>query len=169
MSLVIEDGSLPTGANAFVGVAEVRAFAAFRASTIPAEDPAGDAAIEAAIVKATDFIEGLRDRFQGSKATQAQELCFPRYGMRVDGFIVSPDEIPKVLKSAQCQLALDALAGVDLQPSGDGREKIREKIDVLETEWKPGGGSNPQPGLTKARALLAPLLKTGGGLTVSRA
>lgn len=169
MPLIIEDGSLPIGANSFVTVAEVRAFAALRASTIPANDPAGDAAIEAAAIKAVDFIEALRNQFKGTKATQVQDLCFPRHGMTVDGFIVSPDEIPKVLRSAQCQLALDVLAGVDLQPSGDGREKIREKIDVLETEWKPGSGANPQPGLTKARALLAPLLSTGGGLTVSRA
>lgn len=165
MALIVEDGSLPLGANSFVSVAEVRAFAAFRASTLPVDD----AAVEVAAIKAMDFIQAFRDQFKGSKATAAQPLPFPRYGVTVDGFLVDNATIPQVLKDAQCQLAIEASAGIDLQPSGDGREKIREKIDVLETEWKPGGGSNPQPGLTKARALLAPLIKTGGGLTVSRA
>ncbi len=165
MPLVIEDGSLPLGANSFVTVAEVRAFATLRASTFSATDEA----IETAAILAMDYINALRGQFKGSKATVGQSLLFPRVGLTVDGFAVAENAIPQILKDAQAQLAVDALAGTDLQPSGDGREVIREKVDVLETEWKPGGGSNPQPALTKARALLAELLKTGGGLLVSRA
>jgi hypothetical protein len=56
-------------------------------------------------------------------------------------------------------------------PTGDGREVIREKIDVLETEYAPGSGGAAQPVLSKVRAFLAPVLKTAGsgGLKVSRA
>lgn len=167
MALVIEDGSLVTGANAFVTVAEVRAFAGARASTLAQDDPA----IEKAVILAGDFVEALRGQFRGRKVTADQALQFPRLDLTVDGYPVAKDAIPKVLKDAQCQLALYVLAGTELQPSGNGREVIREKIDVLETEWKPGTGSNPQPALTKARALLAPLLSGGafGGLTVGRA
>lgn len=165
MPLVIEDGSLQDGANSFVSVAEVRAFATLRASTLTATDPE----VEAAAILAMDYINALRGQFKGSKATVGQSLLFPRVGLTVDGFAVAENVIPQILKDAQAQLAVDALAGTELQPSGDGREVIREKVDVLETEWKPGGGSNPQPALTKARAMLSELLKTGGGLLVSRA
>lgn len=165
MPLVIEDGSLQAGANSFVTVAEVRAFATLRASTLTATDPE----VEAAAIKAIDFIEALRGQFRGRKVSADQSLQYPRTGATLDGFAIAEDAIPKVLKDAQCQLAIDVLAGTDLQPSGDGREVIREKLDVLETEWKPGAGGNPQPALTKARALLAPLLSTGGGLAVTRA
>jgi len=165
MALVIEDGSLPSGANSFVTVAEVRAFAEARASTL--DDTDGE--IEAAAIRAMDFINAFRAQFKGTKVTGAQPLQFPRSGVTLDGFAVAETEIPGVLKAAQCQLALDALAGTELQPSGDGREVIREKVDVLETEYRPGTGANPQPALTKARALLLPLLTTGGGLSVGRA
>lgn len=164
MALVIEDGSLVAGANSFVTVAEVRAFAGARTSTLPV----ADADVEASCIRAMDYINAFRDKFKGSKVAATQALQWPRSGAYVDGFEVAETEIPQVLKSAQCQLAVDA-AALDLQPSGDGREVIREKVDVLETEYRPGAGGNPQPALTKARALLEPLLRSGGGLTVGRA
>jgi hypothetical protein len=56
-------------------------------------------------------------------------------------------------------------------PTGTGREVIREKVDVLETEFAAGAGGSPQPYLAKVRALLAPLLSTSGtaGLKTLRA
>lgn len=164
MALVIEDGSLVAGANSFVTVAEVRAFAEVRASTLPVAD--GD--VEAACIRAMDYINAFRDKFKGIKVAASQALQWPRVGASVDGFELAQTEIPGVLKDAQCQLAVDA-AALDLQPSGDGREVIREKVDVLETEYRPGAGGNPQPALTKARAMLEPLLRSGGGLAVGRA
>lgn len=171
MALIIENGSLVVGATSFVSVAEVRAYAAARASTVPAMGGPGDAQIEAACIVAIDFLESLRDKYQGSKVdASTQALQWPRTGAYLDGAEILQTAIPRILKDAQCQLALEVCNGVDLMPSGDGREVIRKKIDVLETEWKPGTGSNPQPALTRVRALLAPLLRYGTGqLTVIRA
>lgn len=171
MPLVIEDGSLVANANSFVSVAEVRAYANARTSPIPTNDPAGDAAIEAACIVAIDFLETFRGEYQGGKVDPAsQSLQWPRSGVTIDGWQVPTNTIPKLLKDAQCQLAIDVAAGVDLMPSGDGREVIRKKIDVLETEYAPGSGGAPQPILTKARALIEPLLSSGfGGLRVIRA
>lgn len=171
MALVIEDGSLVANAAAFVGVAEVRAFAALRASIVPATGSPGDAEIECAIIKAGDFLEALRGQFRGFAVSASQSLCFPRSGIVLDGFELAQNVIPEALKKAQCQLAIEILSGVDLQPTGDGREIIREKLDVIETEYKPGAGGAAQPVLTKAMAFLAPLLSNGisGGLKVGRA
>lgn len=168
MALVIEDGSLVAGATSYVSVAEARAYAAARASTLPADD----AQVEAALIVAMDYLESLRGEYQGRKVDPAtQDLQWPRVGVQLDGWDVPPTTIPKILKDAQCQLALESAAGTDLMPTGDGREVIREKVDVLETEYAPGAGGAPQPFFAKVNALLQPLLSAGGfgGIKVIRA
>lgn len=168
MPLVIENGSLVAGANSYVSVAEARAYATARASTLPADDTE----VEAALIVAMDFLESLRGEYQGRKVNPAtQSLQWPRTGVQIDGWDVPANHIPKELKDAQCQLAIESASGVDLMPTGDGREVIREKVDVLETEWAPGSGGAAQPIFTKVRAFLAPLLSAGGfgGIKVTRA
>jgi Putative DnaT-like ssDNA binding protein len=167
MALVIEDGSLVAGANAYVTVAEVRAFAGARASTVPAVGAPGDAEIEAAVIAATDYLEALRDRYKGTKVDGDQSLQFPRNNVYLDGFPVLATVIPALLKAAQCQLAIEVAAGLDLQPTGDGLPIKKEKVDVIETEYFSGSGA-PQPIVTKARALLTPLFKDSGGLVTVR-
>ena len=159
MPLVIENGSLVAGANSYVSVADARAYAEARASTLPVDD----AAIEAALFVAMDYLESLRAEYQGSKVSPGvQALQWPRTGVVIDGWDVPIDFIPSELKFAQIQLATESANGTDLMPTGDGREVIREKVDVLETEWAPGAGGAAQPIFAKVRAFLAPLLNTGG-------
>lgn len=168
MALVIENGSLVAGANSYVGVADARAFAEARASNLPEDDTA----VESALIVAMDYLESLRAQYQGRKVDPAyQALQWPRTGVVVDGWEVPFDHIPQNLKFAQCQLAIEAANGLDLSPTGDGREVIREKVDVLETEYAPGGGGAPQPFLAKVRNFLEPLLSAGGfgGIKVIRA
>jgi hypothetical protein len=165
MALVVENGSLVTGANSFVSVAEARAFAAARASNLPESDEA----VEAAAVVAADFLETFAARFKGSKVDpEIQALTWPRKDVVLDGWAVPITTIPQALKNAQCQLIIEAANGLDLMPTGTGREIIREKIDVIETQYQPGAGGSPQPFLTKALAFLEPLLSTGAGLRVER-
>lgn len=168
MALVIENGSLVAGANSYVAVEDARAYADARASILPA----GDAEVEAALIVAMDYLESLRAQYQGQKVDPAlQSLQWPRTGVVIDGWQVPTDHIPKELKDAQCQLALEVSAGTDLMPTGDGREVIREKVDVLETEYAPGAGGAPQPYLAKVMAFLEPLMSAGGfgGIKVIRA
>lgn len=171
MALVIENGSLVAGATSYVSVAEARAYAAARASTFPADDTEGNAAAEVALIVAMDYLESLRADFKGRKVNPAtQALQWPRQGVEIDGWDVSISTIPNELKFAQIQLATEAANGTDLMPTGDGREVIREKVDVLETEYRPGAGGAPQPVLVKVQALLAPLLAASfGGIKVNRA
>jgi hypothetical protein len=167
MALVIENGSLVAGANSYVSVAEARAYAAARASTLPEDN----AEVEAALIVAVDYLESLGAKYQGKKVDPAtQELQWPRQSVEIDGWQVPVDTIPKQLKNAQIQLAIENAAGVDLMPTGDGREVIREKVDVLETEWAPGSGGAAQPVFPKVEALLTPLMSAGfGGIKVKRA
>lgn len=155
--LVVENGSMVVNANSFVSIEDVRNYALFRTSALPNLD--GE--IDKACILAMDYLETFRDKFKGSKVDPAsQSLQFPRNGVFVDNYELPSTIIPQVLKLAQCQLAIEVLSGQDLMPSGDGRQVIREKVDVLETEYSPNGGSNPQPAFHKALRFLEPLLKT---------
>jgi hypothetical protein len=159
MPLVIENGSLVQDANSYVSVADARLYAEARASTLPEDN----AAVEAALFVAMDYLESLRAEYQGAKVSPGvQSLQWPRNGVVIDGWDVPNTFIPSELISAQIQLAIESASGTDLMPTGDGREVIREKVDVLETEWSPGAGGSPQPIFAKVRAFLAPLLQSGG-------
>ena len=168
MALVIEDGSLVAEANSYVSVEMVREFAVSRAITsLPVNDSAGNLAIEAACVLAGDYLESFRGEFKGSKVSPAtQWLQWPRQNVRVEGWEVPITTIPKELKFAQCQLVIENLSGVDLSPTGDGREIIKEKVDVLEVEYAQGSNNSPQPHFVKVRHFLEPLLDSGSGFTL---
>ncbi len=157
MALIVEDGSGVAGANSYASVAEVRAWAGVRGLTLPATD----GAVEILVVKAMDFLESFRARFTGSKADAAQALQWPRTGATLDGVLLEDDVIPAELKSALFQLTVDAQT-LDLQPTGTGREVLREKVDVIETEYAERGSGTVLPQFTKALAFLQPLLSSSG-------
>ena len=158
MSLTVEDGSLPDGANSYVSVSDTRAFATARGIVLPV----ADAAVEVLLTKALDYIEALRAEFQGNKLSAAQTLQWPRSGVTVDSFPVAIDAIPDVLPKAQAQLACDVFALGTLMPTGDGRVVIEERVEgAVDIKYADHGDSNPQPQLTAARHLLAPLLLGG--------
>lgn len=166
MALIIEDGSLVANANSYATLVEARAYALARGVTLDVDD----SVVEVQMIQAMDFIEAQRARFQGEKVSKDQSLQWPREDVSVDGFDYEADEIPRTLKDAQCQLAMDVSAGEDLMPNADGREVIREKVDVLETEYTSQGGP-VSPVFRKALSLLEPLFSSatsGVSLMVTR-
>ena len=112
-----------------------------------------------------DFLESLESRIQGTRVSSEQVLSWPRANVSLNGFDVLETTIPAVLKKALCQLAVDA-DGFDLMPTGDGREVIKEKVDVLEATYAATGAAVPQPALTAFYNILAPLLASGGAFTL---
>lgn len=158
MALVIETGAIVTGANSYVTLTEARAYATLRGVTLPASDPAA----EILAIKAMDYLEGQRNYYQGTKVDKDQPLQWPRTDVVVEGFDVEEDEIPTILKNAQCQLIMDVFSGLDLQPNGTGREVVREKVGEIETEYAKTGSGVLQPIFTRAAALLDPLFGGGG-------
>jgi hypothetical protein len=154
--LVVEDGSLISGAVTYVTVSEVRDFAAARGIT---NLPEPDSGVEALIIRAMDYLENLEQRFQGGRVSVDQPLAWPRGGVVIHGHPVAENVIPQALKNAQCQLALDAQS-IDLTPNGTGREVIRQKVDVIETQYAPTGSGSVLPQLNKATAYLEPLFRT---------
>lgn len=160
MSLVIEDGSSPSGAESYATVAELRSFATSRGIT---GVPVGDTACEVLLRKACDFLGTLEGRYKGARTADDQPLSWPRSSVYLFGTttLFADDEIPTQVVTAQCQLACDAIT-TELQPLGTGREVIKQKVDVIETEYGKTGGGTVQPEFNKAMGILAPCLNGGG-------
>lgn len=124
MAFTVEDGTIVTGANSFVSVSYADDYHADRGN---ATWTGTDAVKQAALVKATDYIEQ-KYSFLGSLVDDDQPLSWPRY---IEG--VDYNAIPDRLKQAVCILALESLSD-DLNPTQDRAVK-REKVDVIEVEY----------------------------------
>lgn len=169
MALLIEDGNGVTGANSYVTLDQIKAFAVARGYVLPATD----AAIEVLAVKAKDHLEAQRARYKGNKLYGLGFLQWPRSGVRVDGFEIAENVIPDELKNAQCQLCVDLQIAdtVATAPNTAGLVVKREKIDVLETEYFSPNEAVPMATsavMPKVDAFLEPLFKWIG-LRVDRA
>lgn len=163
MALIIETGAAVANANSYVTVAEYAAYAAARGYTVGATDPLK----EIELTKAMDYLEGCRDRFKGSKLTQAQSLQWPRVGVVVDGFSLSSSVIPVELKRAQMELA-HLSASLDLMPSGEFQDVASAQLDTLGVSYHQGG-SYKSVQHKSVDALLYPLFKLTGALKAIRA
>lgn len=158
-ALIIEDGTIVTGADSYAEVQDARDYATSRGLTLTGSD----AVVEALLRKASDFIDSLESRFQGSRVEVDQPLAWPRSSV----FLFNATEefdttlIPSLVIKAQCQLAYDA-SQIDLQPTGTGQEVIREKIDVIEKQYAQRNSGSVSPELNKALAILEPLFGNQG-------
>lgn len=132
MALIIETGSIVTGANSYTTTTELTDFATARGITISG-DP------EQLLLKAMDYLETLS--FIGLKKTRDQPLQWPRSGVWIDAYDFPDDEIPQELKNGQIEIALAEDAGNGpLQVIEPGIK--REKFDVFETEYQDNVGTN---------------------------
>ncbi len=156
--LVVEDGTIVNGANSYATLVEARAYALARGVTLSAVD----AVLDSQMIKAVDYLESKRARYQGSKVDASQALQFPRSGVVIDGLEVAADAIPALLKSAQIQLAMQISAGVDLMPTTTGPFVIEDTVGPLTTKYSDKVGVNALPEIPAVDALLDPLFTVVG-------
>lgn len=150
---------LTPGTDTYATEAELAAYALARGITVT-----GTPSI--LLTKALDYLATLEDRWQGSRTSASQPLAWPRTGVYVYGTALADDAIPQSLKDAQCRLALDVDAGVELMPNVEVGAKgsvVSEKVDVVEVSYAEGA-NNTQPVFTAVNGLLKPLMKSGGGI-----
>lgn len=152
MALVQEDGSVVTGANTYVTLAEYKAWADDRGITYGT-----DAAVTQQIYRAMDYIESLR--FIGDKANENQPLQWPRLGAVVDGYEVDGTEIPSQLKLAVYE-AIKAEADGNSELAALDRRTISESVgDISVTYASNSSSRKTTPALTFAlRKLIAPAM-----------
>lgn len=165
MTIIVEDGSIVAGANSFVTIAFVRAYAAERGVDLPVSD----SDLAPMMVKAFDCCNAKEDELSGSRVSRTQTGCYPRTDVTIYGFDVAEDEIPIELQNASAQLVCEQGEGVDIMPTTNEPPKTLEKIGQLTTQWDVNGWA-PGPSLPKVDAALRPLLKRSGvGLRTYRA
>lgn len=142
--MIVEDGTGLAGANAYVSVE----FADEYFSTRKNEAWAGldSAAKEAAIIKATDYLEAVYwGKWQGEKLKADQALAFPR----------NPFGLPVKFKFAVCELAIKANSGELL--SDIERLTTKEKVGSIEVEYS--SSADPTTKYAYVCSLLKPFLK----------
>lgn len=164
MAIVVEDGSVVTGANAYVSRADVIAYAAARGVTL-----ADSTATDAYILTATDYLESLAEQFKGERYSRDQSLCWPRYGVSIEGYDWSEDEIPRQLVAAQCALVVEISEGADPFNVEAVQGPIIEEsvVGAVSVKYASATASKVRKD-TSSRALIALLLKRNG-LNVVRA
>jgi hypothetical protein len=156
-AIVVEDGTVVTGANSYVSTTELATYATDRGISIT-----GTAAI--LLITAMDYIESLD--FKGEPWTSTQPLIWPRINVIIDGWYQNVDDIPQQLKEAQMETALAIDAGngplIDLP-----RNVIREKVGEIEVQYAQGTSSLIL--VRKINAKLKKLLNSSGSIKVSKA
>lgn len=131
MTIVVEDGSLVSGANSYVTEAELSAYATARGTTLSTDT-------EQLLIQAMDYIESLE--FKGFKWTADQALQWPRAGVYIDSYLIDADEIPTELKNGLMQVAM--AIDNDNDPLADlSRTTKRETVGPISIEYADGAAS----------------------------
>jgi hypothetical protein len=148
MAFTVEDGTGVADANSYTDVAFADAYFADRANATWAAAVTADK--EAALVKATDYIElRFKDRWKGNLAPEATTLSFPRqyfYDRKGELVDFTADGIPTDIQKATAEYALRALSA-DLLPdptvadSGQAIKRTFDKVGPIETEVEYEGGA----------------------------
>ena len=154
MALTVEDGSIVTGADSYISVADFQAYNTARGYTLTGDE-------EQLLLRAMLYVEQLS--FKGYKLTKAQPLQWPRNGVSIDGFEVTTSEIPQQLIDLQCEVAL-AIDGGDDPLGTIDRAVKREKVDVIEVEYQ--DNAVPFSLNRKIKALESKLTRVSSGGTV---
>lgn len=128
-TLVIEDGSLVTGANSYITADGWDTWATERGIS----HSHSDEKIEHAILRAMDYFESLH--FIGLKHTETQALQWPRDRVFIDHYDVDSDEIPKEVKNAMYELTKIELDG-DSPLLAQDRQTESEQIGNIKVVYK---------------------------------
>jgi len=156
MSLIIEDGTIVSGANAFNTDAEFTAYALSRGVTLPGTEDERDVLQ----ILAMDAFTSDEDDLKGYRVSSEQELPYPRSGVYANCFAIPNDSIPKGIKKGLLELSIQAKDG-DLLVSAEVENIKKDKLGPLETEYFEGG-SSIKVITEKADAYLKPYKKCKG-------
>jgi len=174
MALVVETGSIVSGAESYVSVTDADTYFSNRNLTLWASGDFSTAEKEACLRRATDYMRQMyRMLWAGYRKSDDQALDWPRYEVpKRDsvsaGFVFYSDTtVPQEVKDACCELAWRAAFG---ELSADQSTPVTEKT-VGPITIKYAEGARQSKRYTAVDAILAPVLKNGHGssATVVRA
>ena len=114
MTLIVDPGSAE--ARAYASVEELQAYASdYGHSLIDGEGNAySESALEQALRQGAILLAGYAPRFPGQRASSSQRMDWPRSNAKYrDGSAIASDDIPAIVKDANCEAALRALSNPD--------------------------------------------------------
>ncbi len=159
IAIVVEDGTKVADANSYVSVEEARTFAANRGVVLSNDDDA----VAVLIIKANDYLEAQRCRYQGERTNRDQALQWPRLGVVVNGEELAGNVIPPELKAAQNHLVIVAHTGLSLLPNVTAQDYvIEETVGPITTKYANPIQAGMTPTFSAVEALLGPLFATCG-------
>ena len=169
MTIIVEDGTAPAGANAYVSVDDCQAYCDARGLTFGASPTEVG---EEAIIRATTAIDArYRGRFPGYKTNgRNQSLEWPRTAAYdAEWNAIGGTEIPIEIINATCEAAVRELASPgsmmpDLERGGSIK---RLKAGSVEIEY--GANAMAQTTFTLIDGILSPLLGSAVSAYVGRA
>jgi hypothetical protein len=157
VALIIENGSIVDNANSFVTAAEMVAYAALRGVTITADTTTQ----EQHIILAMDYLVSREQSMKGTRVSDLQELPYPRFNVRYNGYYITGSEIPKELKNAQIELAIQ-LGSTELLISEKTDNIASFNVEGVYSESYFSGGSYSTIRTDKADAYLDVLMNNNG-------
>ena len=163
MAIIVEDGTIVTGAESYCTVAFADEYHAKRGNAAWDLLDAVDQK-EPALRKATDYLEqAFFSLWKGIRVEDGQPLSWPRKCAYIDDYTLIDDNIvPEAVKRACAELALKASAA-ELAPDMT-QGVVSETVGPISVTYDTG---SPQRKRYRAiENMLAPYLKAGGGAMV---
>jgi hypothetical protein len=157
MAIIVEDGTIVAGANSYITVADARTFLTQFGQDLPVDNDEA----EAALISAFYYLNGLENKYQGSRVDSAQTGSFPRSGVYVNGFAVSSSEIPIDLINAQCFAAYEeGLSAGILTASLSGKSTVmKEVVGAVKVQYSDNGAIDGSVSYPRINSSLNPLYK----------
>lgn len=139
MTLTVETGEIIAGADSYCSLAYATAYHYARGNAQDWSDY-NDVDLEHALRKATDYmLQKYGNRWMGYRKSSNQSLDWPRNYVPLNDLValeyVSSTIVPNEVKNACAALAFRALT--DNLLDDEEQVVIREKVDVIETEYSP--------------------------------
>jgi len=89
-------------------------------------------------ILAMDYLFSVEHKLKGGRTSYEQELPYPRIGVCANNRIYKSNEIPKAVKNAMMELAMQAHVS-DLLINKTNQNIESEKVDVIEVSYFSGG------------------------------
>lgn len=144
MALVVEDGSVVTGANSYVSQAYADAYFEIDSNFAATWDALSDADKELRLRWATRIADQ-KITWKGTKTTETSPLRWPRTGTYDrDGNVIEYNEMPEQLLQFVCELT-KFIEETDPTTSQGGDALKRIVVDVIELEYQDGTSQPEAP------------------------
>ena len=165
VTLTVETGSGLSDANSYASIAQFRAWWAqqnvdYTDNTKPGQS---DNAISAALIRATEYIDGMH--FFGERKSVTQALSFPRVSLTRPGSshiwpsYLSDSEVPAAIVSAVCYMAGMIVQGKDIDAPTQ-RVSSQSVSGVGSVSYSDGSGKVSYPRLnTLLKGLINPAIR----------